>query len=378
MPTPLYVLAGQSNANALAGKNGGATPAAIYAGLTGSAAVSVATVSADGAPLTWGRPEADWYNPGELLAQLVATIRAQLAQPDTVLASVLWVQGEGDSWSFSRATEYGDRLVALVDALEAALGPQAAGFRFTVLALSAQCPEGQDRANWQAIRAQQLALNDPRIDVVDPDAVAAGAGLSAGQMFQADGLHYSAAANAALLAAMIDRPGLALIGTPGNDRLSGLSGQDTLRGGQGSDVLNGRGGADTLGGWNGDDTLNGGAGDDYLTSGTGRDEVWGGSGADTFAFYTAEGIAGRDRLMDFTPGEDRIDLALLDADATRAGNQAFRFLGSAGPDGKAAALWLTPGAQGVLLSCDMTGDGKADLSFLLNGLSTLSVSDVLL
>lgn len=378
MPTPLYVLAGQSNATALSGKNGGATPAAVYAGLTGSAAVSVATVAADGAPLTWGRADADWYNPGELLSQLVATIRAQLAQPGTELAGVLWLQGEGDTWSFARAGEYAARLTALVDALDQALGPEAGGWRFTVLALSAHCPDGQDRANWQAIRAQQLALNDPRIDVIDPDAVTAAAGLLPGQVFQADGLHYSAATNTALLSAMIDKAGLALTGTAGDDRLSGLSGQDTLRGGQGRDVLNGRGGADTLGGWNGDDTLNGGAGDDFLTSGTGRDEVWGGTGADTFAFYASEGLGGRDRIMDFTPGEDRIDLSLLDADAGRAGNQAFRWLGSAGPDGKAAALWLSASASGVEVLCDMNGDGRADLSFLLRGLASLAQADLLL
>lgn len=381
MPTPLYVIAGQSNALALSGRNGGITPTAAYAGLTGSTDVRVASLAVDGAPLTFGRAEADWYNSGELQSQLLATIRAQLAQPGTELAGVLWVQGEGDTWSCARAGEYGQRLIALLDRLEAALAPDGVApgsFRFTVLALSAHCPEGADRANWQAIRAQQLALTDPRIDVVDPDAVAAAAGLAPASLFQADGLHYNASANAALLTALMDRAGLELVGSSGNDRLIGLSGSDTMRGGQGADLLDGRGGNDMIGGWQGDDTIQGGAGNDLIASGAGRDQVWGGSGADTFAFYASEGFGGRDRIMDFTPGQDEIDLSLIDADATRAGNQAFRWLGHAGTDGKAGALWLLASSGGVEVLCDMTGDGRADLSFQLRSLTTLSQADVML
>ncbi len=57
----------------------------------------------------------------------------------------------------------------------------------------------------------------------------------------------------------------ALIGTDGNDNLSGLAGDDRLTGGRGDDVLDGGNGNDILTGGPGADTLNGGAGYDTLS-----------------------------------------------------------------------------------------------------------------
>ncbi len=385
MPTPVYILAGQSNATALSGKNGGASPAQEFAALTGTSSVKVATVASDGAPLTWGRSDPDWYHPDELLDQLVTSITTQLSQPGAYLANILWIQGEGDTWDFTRAAEYGARLVDLVDRLELALAPlgiHAADFRFTVLAISAHCPGSLDRANWAAIRAQQLALNDPRIDVVDVDTVAAQAGIDPADLFQADGMHYTARANAHILSAMMDGGALQLVGTSDNDNMAGLAGQDTLRGGLGDDVLNGRSGDDILGGWRGDDTLYAGAGNDVINSGSGKDMVFGGLGADIFNFSdrleVSATAANHDRIMDFASGQDVINLSLIDADPSRAGNQAFHFLGQSGFDGKAGALrvWQTSG--GIEVACDLNGDGQADLAFTLSGLTALAVSDFLL
>lgn len=76
----------------------------------------------------------------------------------------------------------------------------------------------------------------------------------------------------------------------------GSSGPDTLIGGAGADLLSG--GA-------GHDVLMGAAGDDILVDGAGRDTLTGGAGADLF-------VLGRDgaedRIEDFEPGQDRIDL----------------------------------------------------------------------
>jgi Ca2+-binding RTX toxin-like protein len=82
--------------------------------------------------------------------------------------------------------------------------------------------------------------------------------------------------------------GSAIIGTSGNDTLTGLFGDDTITGGGGADILNGA---------NGSDSLNGGTGDDVLT---------GGFGDDVFVFNSG---GGADTITDFGEGNDVIDLS---------------------------------------------------------------------
>ncbi|MDH2327084.1 hypothetical protein QCN27_09400 [Cereibacter sp. SYSU M97828] len=105
----------------------------------------------------------------------------------------------------------------------------------------------------------------------------------------------------------------------GNDRLGGKGGNDTLLAGSGNDRLDGGAGHDILGGEGGNDVLIGGSGSDRLVGGTGNDLMSGGSGADRFVFHTGHG---KDRIVDFTPGADRIDLrgvsAITDFDDLRA------------------------------------------------------------
>ena len=96
-----------------------------------------------------------------------------------------------------------------------------------------------------------------------------------------------------------------IIGTLGDDHLTGNAGDDTIYGGAGNDALSGNDGADHLVGGAGDDHLYGGAGADFLT---------GGAGADTFFFGPGDsGVVGteRDRITDFVHGVDLIDLTQL-------------------------------------------------------------------
>ena len=117
-------------------------------------------------------------------------------------------------------------------------------------------------------------------------------------------------------------------GGDGDDRLWGGPGDDTIVGGDGVDVLGGGPGDDTLwgGGGAGDyvwgeagrDTVDGGAGRDVLVGGGGADRLIGGVEGDTFFGHGAPGpdasadtfvvTGGRNWLMDFQPGTDRIAL----------------------------------------------------------------------
>lgn len=91
----------------------------------------------------------------------------------------------------------------------------------------------------------------------------------------------------------------------------------------------------TLSGGNGDDTITGGTGADRIIGGSGADALRGGGGNDAFVFLWAAGAtaASRDTILDFgsgteARGTDLIDVSLIDADATIAGNQMFTFGGT--------------------------------------------------
>jgi len=79
--------------------------------------------------------------------------------------------------------------------------------------------------------------------------------------------------------------------------------------GAGGATLVGDARADLLIGGAGDDRIEGGAGEDILVDGSGADRLTGGAGADLFVFSGADGAV--DRILDFTPDEDRIDLSAL-------------------------------------------------------------------
>ena len=87
-------------------------------------------------------------------------------------------------------------------------------------------------------------------------------------------------------------------GSIGDDWLFGGSGDSTLNGGRGNDRLFGEGGADTL--------IDSSESSLYPS---GDDEFTGGAGADIFRFERR--IFGQDKILDFSPGEDRIDVSGL-------------------------------------------------------------------
>ncbi|WP_372616963.1 calcium-binding protein [Falsiroseomonas sp.] len=158
-------------------------------------------------------------------------------------------------------------------------------------------------------------------------------------------------------AAYLARDDLAdlLLGGAGDDVLFGAGGDDLLLGGAGADLL--------VGDW-GNDRLVGGAGSDTLHGGLGADRLNGGPGPDIFAFgmvaapaafgFEAGSGAGRDVVLDFTPGEDLLRFEAASADAvTWAGRGAGTLVSIAAPDGSLGEVWL-PGVEDL---------GAADLVF---------------
>ena len=163
-----------------------------------------------------------------------------------------------------------------------------------------------------------------------------------------------------------------LVGTLFADQLFGTSGANRLNGGAGNDRLLGRSGNDRLDGGGGADQLFGNAGADILT---------GGAGNDRFIFNQLnDSLPGsrRDVITDFSSG-DRIELNRIDADATRGGNQAFDFVGSAGFSGAGELRVVKQTAQDrtlVLLNTD--ADSDVEMRIELQGALDLTAADFLL
>jgi len=106
-----------------------------------------------------------------------------------------------------------------------------------------------------------------------------------------------------------------LFGQAGNDRLFGAHGNDILVGGNDHDQLFGGAGNDVLRGQSGNDRLVGGGGADRLFAGGGNDVLLGGAGNDLHVFSSGIDMAvfagrwGFDRIVNFTVGEDLLDLS---------------------------------------------------------------------
>lgn len=149
-----------------------------------------------------------------------------------------------------------------------------------------------------------------------------------------------------------------ILGTKNSDTLTGNNANNTLNGGDSNDVLNGNGG---------NDNIIGGAGKDTLTGGTGKDSF-------TFNSVTESSTTNKDTITDFVRGADKINLSAIDADAFTNGNQTFTFItSSAAFTGPAQVKF----ANGLVLA-EVTGDGVADFSISLTGITTLAATDFIL
>jgi Ca2+-binding RTX toxin-like protein len=152
-----------------------------------------------------------------------------------------------------------------------------------------------------------------------------------------------------------------------------LDGIENLTGSQGQDTLAGDTGANVLQGWGGSDVLAGAGGKDTLTGGTGADRF-------VYAYASNSPVgAGADRITDFSHAQgDRIDLSLMDANTTLAGNQGFSFIGTAAFTGIAGQLRYAAVGGVTTIAGDVNGDGASDFHIQLTGTVALVAGDFVL
>jgi Ca2+-binding RTX toxin-like protein len=167
--------------------------------------------------------------------------------------------------------------------------------------------------------------------------------------------------------------------------IAGTNSADVLFGGRGHDLIDGNGGSDKLLGGLGDDDIYGESGNDQIWGGLGSDLMSGGSGDDVFRFVSVSEMtsaSGRDVIADFQINDgagydDLIDLSKLDADLTRAGNQAFDFIGRdsfvANSPGELRYTYNSAGDTVIVGNID--NDTSAEFQIVLIGRHVLDVSD---
>ncbi|MEZ5774014.1 MAG: M10 family metallopeptidase [Hyphomicrobiaceae bacterium] len=106
-----------------------------------------------------------------------------------------------------------------------------------------------------------------------------------------------------------------ITGNDHNNVIKGGRGNDKLAGGDGRDKIYGNDGNDKLFGGLGDDKMYGNDGRDDLRAGYGKDRLYGGHDADDFILGN---FGGRDTIVDFEPGEDKINVRDFDYKSFRS------------------------------------------------------------
>ena len=130
----------------------------------------------------------------------------------------------------------------------------------------------------------------------------------------------------------------------------------------GTDVIDGRGGDDKIFGYDGGDTLTG-------------------HGQDTFSYWFAfDSYAQPDTITDFTSGEDKIDLSLIDAIAGQPYDDVFTPIGAGSYTAPGQVGWFYDASiDKTLVTANTDADlNTTEMAIYLNGNVNLTGSDFIL
>ena len=120
--------------------------------------------------------------------------------------------------------------------------------------------------------------------------------------------------------------------------------------------------------------LGAGAGETNFVGGAGSQDLFGGLGANILT-YLAIGDGG-DRVANFDPAKDVIDLSHIDADITQPGVQNFTFIGTAPFSGDPQVRYqLNPTNNTTTVQTALAGDPSADFTITLAGLAPLTAAN---
>jgi RTX calcium-binding nonapeptide repeat (4 copies) len=155
---------------------------------------------------------------------------------------------------------------------------------------------------------------------------------------------------------------------------TGTERQDGYTGTAGNDVIYLKGGVDVV---------TAGGGNDVISGGTGMDWLAGQGGNDTFVYAALNeslpGAGKRDIICDWGKlngvGNDKIDLHLIDADSSAAGDQGFIWIGSNPFSGKAGELRAYVDGKDTVVEATVNNDKVADIQIQLGGHAALHAAD---
>jgi Ca2+-binding RTX toxin-like protein len=145
----------------------------------------------------------------------------------------------------------------------------------------------------------------------------------------------------------------------------------------GNDRIVGRGGDDLLSGGDDNDIIIGGKGNDILAGGLGGDQLSGGTGTDWFFFDDIQQSItdGRDSILDFELGVDKIAVSSIDAEAGTTGDQAFAFIGVGAFTGE-GQIRATQRGDNTILYFNTDGAGGAEMKVVLRGVDADNLTDL--
>jgi Ca2+-binding RTX toxin-like protein len=165
---------------------------------------------------------------------------------------------------------------------------------------------------------------------------------------------------------------------------------ESLRGSSYADWLYGDLYGNGLEGGGGNDALFGQGGTDVLTGGRGADTLTGGSDSDRFVFTAIKDSGtraeSRDLVVDFTHGQDLIDLSAIDARMRSSVDNAFKFIGkgSSKSDVDTGEIGFyhvnKAGSEDdlTILRINNDADDAVDMTIALRGIHTLTAGDFVL